>query len=212
LLIKSFIEEFGSCPNVLLKINGRPYGDNVEYFKSLEVAKNYPNIIVESKILSNEEYISFFKSIDCFVNISKGEGFSVPPREALALGIPCILSNNTAHATICNTGFVKVVEAKILEPACYLQYSNKNLGNFFNCRIEDVKEALRDVFENYEKYLHLARFGYNWVKKYQWKELKKIYLNLIKPKKIFFGDKNIVNNNFLMTNSKELFKKYMELN
>jgi len=48
-----------------------------------------------------------------------GEGFSITPREALACGKPCILTNNTAQISICNTGAVRVVPSKILVPAFY---------------------------------------------------------------------------------------------
>ena len=64
------------------------------------------NVELTEGMLSREENIDFFRDIDCYVLVSKAEGFSITPREALAAGIPCILSNNTAHKTICETGLV----------------------------------------------------------------------------------------------------------
>lgn len=211
LLIKSFIEEFGNSKDVLLKLNGRPYGNNENYYNCLELIKGYSNIIIVSDILSEEKYIEFMASLDCFINISKGEGFSITPRESLALGIPCIVSNNSCQKTLCDSGFVRGVESLILEPAYYKQYSNHNIGYFYNCKIEDVRNALNDVYMNYEKYLSLSNKSYEWIQQNKWSSLKPMYLNLIKPKKIILGNKNSLTKYYLMTNSKKLYKKYSTL-
>ncbi|MDR3646458.1 MAG: glycosyltransferase [Candidatus Babeliales bacterium] len=211
LLIKSFIEEFGNSKDFILKINGRSFDNNNLLTKLQKLCKNYNNIILTSNILTQEEYIEFMSSLDCFINISKGEGYSVPPRESLALGIPCILSNNTAQKSICNTGYIREVDSKILEPAFYKQYGSDQIGYFFNSTILDIRKAMRGVYLNYNKYLALADLGKSWVQQYTWYSLKPLYLNLIKPKKIILGDKNLVTEEYLMTSSKKLYEKYLTI-
>jgi len=210
-LIKAFAKEFGNNKNVLLKLNGR-YGE-IESLKKLVKSLNVKNVIISSLVLSNKLYDSFIRSFDCFVNISKGEGFSICPREALALGIPCIVTNNTAQKSICDTGFVCSVPAEIAE---WPDYERSGLpfeenSRYYGCTVEDVQAALRDVYDNYEIHLMKARQGREWVRQYLWKNLKATYINLIKPKKIILGDRNIVTDSYLMTNSPELYKKYCEL-
>jgi glycosyltransferase involved in cell wall biosynthesis len=208
LMIESFAEEFGNSNEVILKLNAR-YGTEQVYqeqIKSLGVS----NIIFNTNILNQEQYLNFLDSFDCFINISKGEGFSVCPREALALGIPCILSRNSAQITICDTGLVREVDSSIKEPTNYgYVFGDQQIGELSNCAKEDVRAALRDVYENYKFFLEKARNGPEWVAKYSWNELKKKYLNLIKPKKILYGNRNIITDEYLMTNSKKLYYKYV---
>lgn len=207
LLIHSFAEEFGNHKDVYLKLNSRQ-GD-AQFYVDLIRSLGISNIIFTHNILEKGQYIDFLNSFDCFINISKGEGFSLCPREALALGIPCILTRNSAQITICDTGLVREVSSLIPEPATYSgAFGNLPIGDFFNCTKLDVREALRDVYTNYAYYQEKAKTGPKWVSKYNWNNLKNKYLNLIKPKVIYLGNRNEINDEYLMTNSRKLYKKY----
>ncbi len=178
LVIQAFAEEFGNSDEVILKIHGRL--GNVEPFKELVRNLNISNVVFSTDALTQDKYIELMKSFDCYVNLSKGEGFSCCPREALALGIPCILSNNTAQKIICESGFVRSVSSKIKEPAVYgiEYYDSHDMGSHFNCDLADVKAALRDVYTNYERYFELASLGRKWVAQYSWQKLKLKYFKL----------------------------------
>lgn len=207
LLIIAFALEFGNNPNVILKLHGRAGAD---YSNILNIINYYKlkNIIVINKSLSRNEYLEFIKSLDCFVLLSKGEGFSLTPREALALGIPCIISNNTAQETICQTDFVYSVPSKILQPAYYACF-NQYCGNQFNCSIADARFALKEVYNNYHVYINKACNGRRWVEQYLYKNLKDQYLALIKPKNVILSDENRIEGENLITNSIKLYKKYL---
>lgn len=210
LLIQAFREEFGESDDVQLCIHGRY---QVDLIMNSRTIGNLNNVILCQKCLSHQEYVKLMNSFDCYVNLSKGEGFSCGPREALALGIPCILSNNTAHQTLCKSGFIRAVSSNIKEKgSCLNSLCNQSdLGYQFDCHLEDVRIALRDVYQNYQKYYKLAQLGKNWVKKYSWPNLKEKYFNLLKPKKIIQGTENKITKNYLMTNSEILFNKYKSL-
>lgn len=212
MLIKAFAEEFKNDPNVNLRINGRSFDfKNLnKYLSSLKCT----NIFLTKYHLSWNDYIKFMSNIDCYVNISKGEGFSIPPREALAMKIPCILTNNTAQKTICKTGFVKSIESNILEQAKFppgIYDGLDDLGSFFNCNILDVRKALREVYNNYAEYKKKAKLAKQWVKQYTWQNLKNKYLTLIRPKKVILGNSNEILQNCIVTNSKVLYEKYLSI-
>ncbi len=213
LLIRAFAEEFGNDDNVVLKLNSR-FG-MVEQCEALIELLGVSNIEFTHDVLTKSQYIEFLDSFDCFVNLSKGEGFSLCPREALALSIPCILTRNTAQITVCKSGLVKVVPSRILEPANDSPLYNtlmgqQDIGYMFNCSKDDAKAALREVYENYAYYQQKAKAGPNWVSQYHWKALKPKYLSLIKPKKIVLDKKNVIANDGLMTDSPSLYRKYKE--
>lgn len=210
-IVEAFAQEFGNNQNVILKLHGR-LGEKAQKKQIRNIISKYKLTTIEfiDKSLDETEYLNFMRSLDCYVLLSKGEGFSVTPREALALGIPCIISNNTAHKTICDTGFVKEVEANLLAPA-YYSHIKEYAGNDYNCTTEQARKALRDVYDNYEKYLKKAHQGREWVKQYLYKNLKHKYVGLLKPQKIILSDYNSIENNCLITNSTELYNKYINI-
>lgn len=213
LLIQAFAEEFGNSDNVVLRLSSRwIFPEVLKSWNELIQKYNSSNIYFNIGILDNSQYIENMASLDCYVNISKGEGFSVGPREALALGIPCILSNNSAQKTICRTGFVRSVLSEIPEPPSFEYtscFGNENIGTFSNCRLEDVKDALRDVYNYYNIYLKQAKMGSEWASQFSLQRLKAKYLNLIKPKLVILGNKNEITDDYLLTSSEKLYNKYI---
>ena len=211
LTIQAFGEEFGNSKEVFLSIHGR-WG-TVNYYQDLAKNLGVSNIVFNSNTLNQKDYVELLNSLDCYINISKGEGFSCCPREALALGIPCILSNNSAQKTLCKSGFVKSIRSSIVEKAYYgaEYYDSQPIGNQFNCDLADIKQALRDVYTHYKFYIKLAKSGRKWVSKYSWSNLKLKYLNLVKPKIVILGNENIITDKYLMTDSLVLYKKYKNI-
>jgi len=206
IVIEAFAKEFGNNPNFKLVVHGR-WGNRAHLDKMVQDLK-LNNVTVVEKIFAQQEYINFLSSLDCYVLLSRGEGFSITPREALALGIPCILTNHTAHKTICKTNLIRPVKAEIKMPIYYSLFDS-NCGYQLSCTVEDAQVALKEVYDNYSYYLKKAIKAREWVKQYLPVNLKQKYLNLISPKNIVFGNSNLITNNGLTTNSKSLYEKYL---
>jgi glycosyltransferase involved in cell wall biosynthesis len=208
-LILAFKKAFGDTEEVRLCIHGR--GANPSYFDVIKKhVSDCKNIHILRRNLTNEEYISFLELLHCYVLVSKGEGFSISPREALACGVPCIISNNSAHKTLCKSGFVRSVRSDIAEPAHFPIYHSFN-AHVYGCSVDEVKQALLDVYAHYSTYVDMAQSSHSWVMQYDWKRLKDLWLTLVKPQRVRLGDKNICSNNCLETNSEGLYKKYLTL-
>lgn len=209
LLMKAFHQEFKNDPRIKLVMQGR-FEQKFQTIRRGSQKLRNENITLIQRGLNRKEYEDFLTSIDCYTILSKGEGFSITPREALAAGIPCIISDNTAHKVICKNNFVYSVPSNIIEPSfCFTERCY--LGHEFNCNIKDVRKALREVYTNYDSYKQKAQAGREWVKQYLAENLAPKYLNLVKPKKVIFGQKNKITDDYLMTNSKTLFDKYRTL-
>jgi glycosyltransferase involved in cell wall biosynthesis len=213
LLIQAFYEEFGGDnPNVQLRIHsngGHPeFTDQIAHYINTLKAKNIEFI---PHRFSNNSYIDFLSSLHTYVLISKGEGFSVTPREALALGKVCIISDNTGHRTLCKSGFFVSITSNQRTPA-YSEVFKEIIGDKFDCSLADIKRTLRKVFNNYSFYAAKAQLGRRWVyNNYEYMVLKKRYLSLIKPKKVFLGTKNRITDEYIMTNSSALAAKYSKI-
>lgn len=216
LLVEAFHEAFGNSDKVLLKINSRyVQQDTAEDIQKLIEDKQMSNVVFTQNCLNNQQYLEVFKTLDCLVSISKGEGFSIQPREAMALGIPVIVSDNSAQKTICRSGLAKIVKATIKEPAMRrwgtilkepIQY-----GYEYNCAKEDVIEALMDMYDNYDYYLSKSEQLKNWVRRYDYSQIKPLYTAVVQPKQVFLSTKNKITEKGLYTNSKKLYEKYEKL-
>lgn len=207
LLLKAFHAEFGAAEKVKLSVHGRQGPTFSAIAKPFLPCKN---ISFACKGFTRVTYEEFLASLDCYVTVSKGEGFSIIPREILALGIPCIVANNSAQKTVCASGCVRPITSEIIEPA--LTEPNLNVeGNWFNTHQIDVQEALRDVYNHYDHYLRLAQKGREWVKQYLSENLTKKYRSLVAPSRVILGNRNEITDDYLMTDSPILFSKYKKL-
>ena len=203
-LFQAFVEEFGNDENFLLKMHGR-YGYENDILRKKIKKMKIRNVKICDHQISQQQYIKFLKSLDCYVYISKGEGFSLTPREAMALGIPCILTDNTAQSTICKSDLVESIPSNIKQD---FWLRKKKCGFCFDCDIKDVKKAMRKIYTNYSIYLSKSLLMRKWVKKYCIKSLSKHFLMLIKPTKIILGDKNVITKSYMMTDSIKLYQKF----
>lgn len=229
---KPFI--FGDCsanknPCVLLEAFSKAFGNNSDFHLILRsvgiwdrstiddlISKlQLSNVTVDDNCLSREEYIELISNFDCYINLSRGEGFSLIPREALALGIPVIITKNTALKTICNSGYVRSVKSQKLVPPLliYKLAYEDDCGYQFDCEVDDVVEALLDVYDNYDQYFIKAQNGREWVQQYDCnnKELSQLYKTLFKPKKVKVGKIDKIENGKITTTSKSLFRKYKKI-
>jgi glycosyltransferase involved in cell wall biosynthesis len=212
MLVRAFAEAFGNDPDVVLKINCRYSNQDVRQRLIDEIKKlNLENVVFTELTLSRYAYLNFFKEVDCYVSLSKGEGFSIQPREAMALGIPTIVTDNTAQHTICSSNLVKTVSSKNMEISHYDTMGGRVYGHVFDCDVDEVADALLDVYYNYDKHLKSGPQARDWVRQYEYENLKDLYIGLVKPKKVVLGNENTVTEDCLTTTSQELFEKYQRI-
>jgi len=70
-------------------------------------AKNYVrkltnNILIENRTINENNMPSFIKSFDCLVLPTKGEGFGLPALQAMALGVPVIITDYSGCTDFAN--------------------------------------------------------------------------------------------------------------
>lgn len=177
LLVRAFAKAFGNDPSVMLRINSR-YGESYvkEAIEKEIHDHNLENVILTQNALSQEEYLEAFKSIDCYVSPSKGEGFSIQPREAMALGIPVIATNNTGQEDLAKSGLILSIPCRHLSKA-YFPWG-ESYGEYYECEEEALVIALKDAYENYSRHLSQAESCRNWSKQFQIQHLSKAYQNM----------------------------------
>jgi glycosyltransferase involved in cell wall biosynthesis len=208
-LINAFYKAFGQDPSVKLWINGRASeGSLFEELQQQVKLLGAQNITLTKHCFRREEYVDNFNKIDCYVSLSKGEGFSVQPREAMALGIPVIVSDNTAQTTICKSQLVISIPSLTQVP--YGNYQEA-VGMQYEVNEEDVIEAFKQMKVEYDNVLKNGYLRREWAAQYNYGKLYPLYKTLIKPKEIFLGKEDEITEDYMITTSLELYKKYKKI-
>lgn len=77
-------------------MRGRKSDKSIEKIKIELQNSNLQNVKIINNKLDRNEYVELLQNASCYVSPSKGEGFALPPREALAIGLPVILTDCAA--------------------------------------------------------------------------------------------------------------------
>lgn len=211
LLVRAFAQAFGNRSDVRLIINCRNGMNDTKKAIHREIQLHkLTNVIFRESSLDSDRYFDLMNKVDCYVSLSIGEGYSIQPREAMALGVPVIATNALAQETICATDLVRTVPANIRRKAFYELFGTY-IGEHRACTVEDAAAAMRDVYENYEEYLAKGAEAKKWAATSDFSHLRPYYLSLLNPKKISLGTENKVTPNEIITNSETLFKKYSRI-
>jgi len=140
-LIRAFASEF----DILEPVRLRLHTTNLDflYYKFFRDSR----IITDGESLSHGQVNDFYKELDCFVFPSKAEGIGQPPREAMATGLPVILTNYSglseiAHKDICYP----------LQPNRFVRGVNPHTfeqpGDWAEIDIQELMGQMRYVYEN----------------------------------------------------------------
>jgi glycosyltransferase involved in cell wall biosynthesis len=211
-LVRSFAECFDNNSDVELVVHtpldfGGGYKEVDDYIK----AHGIQNVVLSQMELDDSKYVSLLKSIDVYVLISKGECYSITPRQALALGKPVILSAGHAHDELLDSKLCISVPVRGYEPARYEAFDNQDIGLQCTYDDRDVRAALNDAYYNYIKYAQNREERQAYAMTFDHSSLGEYYRTLANPKNVFLGDCDVIERDRLVTSSKSLYRKYREL-
>jgi glycosyltransferase involved in cell wall biosynthesis len=102
-----------------------------------------------------ERMLEFMLDSDAMLFLSFGEGFGLPPREALATGMPVILPNHTGMAEVCDAQYNWPVPTKRV-------VSSPLGGDWFEPDYDIAVDMMRDIVDHPERAFAKARRGAEW--------------------------------------------------
>ena len=121
-----------------------------------------------------------------------------------------MLSNNTAHITLCNSNFVYPVSCPIIEKSMG-EFVGDDTGNWFRVDVNEAAQRLiKACNEIYD--LELIEKRKNYAKTFSLNNLKPLYQKLICPKSVKLSSKNFINENGLFINDIKLYEKFKKIN
>lgn len=161
-LINAYFGEFSSLDDVCLHIRsygfGKPDMDASSYMwaKIKELAYNLkiavnelPKISIIEEQIPTQDFPRLYKSVDCLVGVSRGEGWGRPMHEAMSMALPVIGTNwggNTEYMTHENSVLVdySLKEITIVEPHLWYYRGHK----WAEPCVKSLQKSMRGLFEN----------------------------------------------------------------
>jgi len=156
LLAENFAATFGDDPGVRLVIHTRFNPDHDDYRGEADrlqvVLTQHPNIVLNPRHFTREEYIQWMSSLDVYCFASSGEGYSVTPREALHLGKPVILLDAHVHSEFSHLPGVVPVHSNGMQPATTNHSAlDADIGENWKVDEDSLRAALVHVRSEYDR-------------------------------------------------------------
>lgn len=104
--------------------------------------------------LSGEAEADLYAEAHCYLQPSRGEGFGLQPLQAIAQGLPTILTNAHGHTSFAKHGMG--IGSKLI-PAGYFIYGDS--GEWWEPDLDELVDSMRWVYDNYAEATDRARFG-----------------------------------------------------
>jgi GT2 family glycosyltransferase len=120
MLLRAFASEFKESEDVvlLLSVFNRDPDVNVEaQIAGLGLPPSAPIVLMLNPEFADHQMGSLYRSADCFVLPSRGEGWGMPVLEAMACGLPTIATNWSGPADFLHEGIGYPLEVKSLVKA-----------------------------------------------------------------------------------------------
>lgn len=122
----------GPIPRLILK---NPKGEDL-YGAGIEM--------VTGRLLAEEE-IALYASAHCYVQPSRGEGFGLQPLQAMAQGIPTILTDAHGHASFAHLGW-----GLSTTPSQASYFIFGDAGDWWEPDLDELVEHMRTIYLNYD--------------------------------------------------------------
>jgi glycosyltransferase involved in cell wall biosynthesis len=129
----------------LLMHSNLQHGDGFERTRRYAEQRLGERALVTNNDKTPSELTELYHNIDVFVSLSQGETYNVPLRDALAAGIPCVISDIPGHHDLVGRYGVVAVPAGIPVPASYPERGGIVCGIQYQCTHADALPALRGV-------------------------------------------------------------------
>ena len=152
-VIKAFAEEFSKDEKVQLMLKLNPSYINPAHIQQamqqLNLGDDHPQIYLTCENIPFDKLPTLYNQSDCYVCATRAEAFDLGSAEAMACGLPCLISGYGGQIEHMienkNALFFDYDMSKVKEDLMYEEIS------WCMPKIDDIRKKMRWVFENQEK-------------------------------------------------------------
>ncbi len=151
LLLQAYLDAFKGSDDVCLVI--KDMGGNSFYsgqtlkteIQRIQNSQESPEIEYIDTMLSEDELVGLYTACNILVHPYRGEGFGLPILEAMACGVPAIVTNGGACLDFCNSSNSLLVKAvrKQFKEKCIGDRKTVGYPWMFEVELDDLKDKMR---------------------------------------------------------------------
>ena len=123
------------------------------------------NIVLHTGWMSKWDQFEWYNKADCFIGASRGEGFGLMPLQAMALGIPTIITATSGQAQYAHLASAVIPTTP---KRCDVHEITNFAGFWDEPDLDALVEALRKVYAGSDVYRYKAMFHVKHVAEYRW--------------------------------------------
>ena len=182
-VIEAYVKEFSAEEEVTLIFKCH-YGGFTKNFRRNCAAKlrksvigfnrKPPRILFWGDKISDHAMASLYRSVDCFVLTSRGEGLGMQYLEAMASGTPVIHCNWSAHTDYLDArnSYPVGYTLKVMDDPEYLIKCPQALNSkWAQVDVDDLRRAMRHVVGNREQTKRKTAFALNLAREQTWQKM-----------------------------------------
>lgn len=125
--------------------------------------------------IEDAEEVALYGAAHCYLQPSRGEGFGLQPLQAIAQGLPTILTDAHGHESFAHLGVGISAE---LAKSAYFIYGDA--GDWWEPSFDELCEAMEDVYLRYDKHLERAEVSAETVaKEWTWADTTRKFLDAV---------------------------------
>ena len=195
-MIKVFLEAFKNKKNqpaLFLKtsrgsgaLTDRVYTKKlIEQIKDSVDTKRLPNIYLLNSDLTDKEVNALYNhpKVKAHVSFTRGEGFGRPLLEATISGKPMVVSGWSGQTDFLNTDMVNLIggELQNVHPSAADDKFLLKEAQWFQINYSEAGGVMKDMFDNYKKYLEKSRKHRQYTKdNFTWEKMKDLLSDYLK--------------------------------
>lgn len=197
-VIEAYVKEFNSSDPVTLVFKCH-YGGFVKKHrrdcmdKLRQIVRRFnsgdaPRILFWGDKVSDHAMAALYRSVDCFVLASRGEGLGMQYLEAMASGVPVIHADWSAHTDYLDqsNSYPVANHLKVIDDPNYILKCPQALNSkWCQVDIDDLRGAMRHVKENHGEAREKALAAMEWARNQTWQRMAiafvKEVVNMYRP-------------------------------
>lgn len=146
----------------------------------------HPRIEMHSGRITDTEEVELYESAHCYLQPSRGEGFGLQPLQAIAQGMPTVLTDAHGHASFADLGLGIGWTPKKAE---YFIYGDA--GEWWEPNLDELCDQMKDVYDHYDDHCARAELSAKEVaERFTWAKTARGLIDAIGPERLtpYVGD------------------------